>query len=69
MTGSTCATCKFAAPKTGYEQHQCRRNAPDLRTVSPHIDTREHVPIWPIVSSNDWCGEYRAAIAVKENSK
>lgn len=53
-----CETCKFAADTSGYQQHQCRRNAPGLLTVPAHRDLRQHVPVWPIVRSDDWCGEY-----------
>jgi hypothetical protein len=60
MSTSTCETCTFAAQHSGYQQHQCRRNAPSLSDVPEHLDLRQHVPSWPIVRSDDWCGEHRA---------
>lgn len=61
-----CEVCRFASPERGYRQHQCRRNAPTVRTVPAHIDLREHVPVWPIVQSNDWCGKFKTALTATE---
>jgi hypothetical protein len=33
--------------------------APGMKTVPVHLDLREHVPVWPIVRADDWCGEHK----------
>jgi hypothetical protein len=45
-----CSTCRFFQA----EQSQCRRYAPQ-----PTADKKN--AHWPIVSANDWCGEYQPA--------
>lgn len=45
-----CSTCRFFLA----EQSQCRRYAPQ-----PTADAKN--AHWPIVSANDWCGEYQPA--------
>lgn len=59
----TCHTCHFAGPPFNYEDHKCLRHAPEVRTVESHVDLRRHVPVWPIVRSGDWCGDYQRAAA------
>jgi len=45
--GLLCRTCMYYAPKLGLlNPGRCRRHAP---TTSG----------WPIVSSTDWCGDYK----------
>lgn len=49
-----CETCRF------YSAHwsQCRRRAPTYDEFADHART-----VWPIVKSNNWCGEHQERAA------
>ena len=56
-----CGSCKFwkelDEPAAIYEGcGDCRRFPPSLRSTNP--DDIEH-PVFPMVSSDMWCGEYK----------
>lgn len=73
MNDERCGTCRFASPEFNYREHKCRRHAPITEKVESHQDLRRWVPVFPIVSSDDWCGDYeavqqRAAPAQAESS-
>ena len=53
-----CETCWHAGPRMNYDDHECRRYAPDREKVESHQDIRMHVPRWPIMKAHNWCGEY-----------
>lgn len=54
----TCATCAFFGGK------RCRRRAP-LVVVMPGSEYRdaEAVSGWPLVSADEWCGEWEPHFA------
>ena len=54
-----CETCRFAG--RGYGSNPCRRHAP----ITIHDPSRNmgvypeaFQPRWPMVSSDDWCGDF-----------
>lgn len=61
-----CEDCRFAGPKRNYNDHECRRHAPEMVTVPHWQDIRLHVPRWPVVRSDDWCGDYVRRVNTSE---
>jgi len=58
--GATCMNCAFAVAR--YEHvhfmgYNCRRYAP-TEALPGHYEAR-----WPLVSSHDFCGEFRKRVA------
>ena len=51
-----CNTCAFF----NEAKSQCRRNAP-----TPSSETETNAAHWPVVASDDWCGEYKSKDAAK----
>lgn len=58
---STCQTCRYAQKTNHFREAQCRRDAPRMEKVEPSVDLRMFVPVWPLVSYDDWCGQYARA--------
>lgn len=57
-----CSNCKFA--RSGLNDLECHRDSPKaLVMLETEIvaQTKKIEPrvIWPIVSENDWCGEFQ----------
>jgi hypothetical protein len=56
---NACETCRFYSanwnkPSIG----QCRRRAPTYDEFAEHART-----VWPVVKSNNWCGEHQERAA------
>ena len=63
QSGSTaglerCEYCRFASPVRNYRVHDCLRHAPKSDKLDNWQDGRVWVPRWPIVRSDDWCGDF-----------
>lgn len=54
-----CETCRFySAHWTKDGVGQCRRRAPTYDEFAEHART-----VWPMVKSNNWCGEHQERAA------
>lgn len=58
----TCETCKFHLPARDIygdfqESGWCRRFPPQIRA--------DGFGVWPVVSPNQWCGEYKISEEIK----
>ena len=58
MALERCVYCRFASGVNNYQEHDCRRHAPTPDKVENYVDCRVWVPRWPIVRSDDWCGDF-----------
>jgi hypothetical protein len=59
--GETCADCiHYEAAATDPSSGRCRRNPPAIVNDTLEANTPEarFVSMWPIVTKNDWCGEF-----------
>lgn len=65
MSRPTCATCRFWSPPNAVGDAHCRRSAPVIFQKREHPDTGAR---WPIVESDDWCGEHVARLSPREVS-
>ena len=65
MSGDlTCYSCRYGRKTNYFDQYECRRNAPkEVKWDETQIarDGRKHVPVWPLMRGEDWCGEYEPA--------
>lgn len=59
----SCKLCRFAGEKQYFNDYPCHRRAPMVRTVASSQDIRMHVPTFPIMTGDDWCGEFQAETA------
>lgn len=55
----TCKFCAFGLHTNHYREVECRRHAPIVRRVEFTQDLRGHIPEWPLMKEDDWCGEFR----------
>lgn len=53
--------------KDGLYNGECRRNAPVAMIQKGTLGSISVKKIWPIVRSNDWCGEWQFSTTSKEN--
>lgn len=51
-----CGNCKYAEG-VGEWERRCHRHAPQIVAHLQYSWEREK-PVWPLVSTSDWCGEY-----------
>ena len=59
----TCACCRYFSPKSaGHQRDECRRHTPTPRLTSNGRHDEFGVSVWPAVSSDGWCGEFKPAI-------
>lgn len=58
MSTERCSACRFASQKYNFDEHKCRRHAPMAAKVESYVDIRLWVPVFPIVRSDDWCGDF-----------
>lgn len=65
----TCKNCRFYAELPDKHRGQCRRHPPQaalLPTPNPlnqrQAPSPQVVPFWPIVESDQWCGELEVPI-------
>lgn len=59
----SCKLCRFAGEKQYFNDYPCHRRAPMVRMVAGSQDIRMHVPTFPIMNGDDWCGEFQAETA------
>ena len=54
-----CACCRFfSAIDDRYQKGQCRRRTPVPRLVFDGRHDGSGIGVWPIISSESWCGEF-----------
>lgn len=57
-----CDGCKFFDQQTGSDVGQCRRHPPKAFMIS----NCESESVWPIVGTDDWCGEHQVDMRLME---
>ena len=62
---SNCKMCKFSISGNGYDNYDCRRQAPSMVRVEAWQDIREFVPKFPVMHGDDWCGAFEPKPAPK----
>jgi hypothetical protein len=60
---NTCGGCFHFEPAADDSSGRCRRYPPMVVNDSLEADTPEarFVSLWPMVTKNDWCGEFTPA--------
>lgn len=60
-----CENCKFSHPVHGDQHPECRRMPPMIQAV-PSQRGLMNVTNFPRVQPDQWCGEFRAKIAIQQ---
>ena len=62
----TCACCRFFSPKSASRQrNECHRHSPTARRAADGRHDEFAIGIWPAVSPDSWCGEFKRHIGVR----
>lgn len=64
-----CACCSYFSPMSNrHRRNQCRRRAPAPRlTYDGRHDVLE-LGVWPVVTPEDWCGEFKRRVPIRQVS-
>lgn len=72
MTAERCADCRYLDTRSSSRDlGHCRRNAPRSHLVSADIETDDLRVrgVWPLVSLDDWCGQFERKRTQRRDSK
>jgi hypothetical protein len=61
VTDERCSDCRFLDTRiSSRDLGHCRRNAPRSHLVSADVETEDLRVrgVWPLVSHDDWCGQF-----------
>ena len=62
---TTCVCCRFFSPQSaGRSRNECRRHSPAARRAQDGRHDQFAVGIWPAVSPDGWCGEFKSRFSV-----
>ena len=61
----TCACCRYFSPRSaGHPRNECRRHSPAPRLTCDGRHDEFGIGVWPIVSAEGWCGEFKRRVAI-----
>lgn len=72
MTDERCADCRYIDTRSSpRDLGHCRRNAPRSHLVSADVETEDLRVrgVWPLVSYDDWCGQFERKRTQRRDSK